>query len=112
MSLLIVDDNRAMRLLIRSILRTVSGDIVECGDGSEALAAYVAHRPAWVLMDVEMAGMDGLEATRAIVAAFPDARIVIVSQYTDAATRAAARAAGAVAFVAKDTLTELRALLT
>lgn len=112
MALLIIDDNREMRLLIRRIVRTVSDDVVECDDGSEALAAYDAHRPAWVLMDVEMARMDGLQATKAIVARFPDARVVIVSQYTDAATREAARAAGAVAFVAKDTLTELRALLT
>lgn len=112
MSLLIVDDNAGMRVLIRSIVRPVSDDVIECADGSEALAAYIAHRPAWVLMDVEMAGMDGLQATRAITAQFPDARVVIVSQYTDAATRQAARAAGAVAFVAKDTLFELRALLT
>jgi CheY-like chemotaxis protein len=112
MSLLIVDDNPKMRLLIRSIVRSISDDVVECADGADALAAYIAHRPAWVLMDVEMAGMDGLQATRAITGQFPDARVVIVSQHTDAATRQAARAAGAAAFVAKDALTDLRALLT
>lgn len=110
-SLLIVDDNAKTRLLIGSIVAHLGADVVECDDGSEALSAYVAHRPAWVLMDVEMARMDGLQATKAIVARFPDARVVIVSQYTDATTREAARAAGAVAFVAKDSLTDLRALL-
>lgn len=109
--LLIVDDNREMRLLIRSIVRNVSDDVVECDDGSEALAAYIAHRPEWVLMDVEMTGMDGLRATRAITAQFPDARIIIVTQHIDAGTRSAATAAGATGFVSKDNLTELLALL-
>ena len=99
-----------MRLLIRSIVRKVSDDIVECRDGSEALPAYIAHRPDWVLMDVEMAVMDGLRATRAIIAQFPDARIVIVTQHTDAGTRDAAKAAGATGFVSKDDLSELLAI--
>ncbi len=110
--LLIVDDNAKMRLLIRSIVGKVSADVVECDDGSEALPAYIAHRPEWVLMDVEMAGMDGIQATRAITARFPDARIIIVTQHTDAGTRSAAAAAGATGFVSKDNLIELRALLT
>jgi len=62
-SLLIVDDNREMRLLIRRIVRSVSEDVMECEDGSQALASYIAQRPDWVLMDVEMTGMDGLRAT-------------------------------------------------
>lgn len=111
MSILIVDDNREMRLLIRSVLRTITGDVVDCDDGSKALAAYIALRPDWVLMDVEMAGLDGLKATSAITARFPEARIVIVTQYTDAVTREAAQAAGAAAFVSKDDLTALRTLL-
>ena len=112
MRLLIVDDNAKMRLLIRSIVANVGGDVVECDSGSEALAAYIRHRPDWVLMDVEMAGMDGILATHAIRAGFPDARIIIVTQYTDVETRSAAAAAGAIGFVSKENLIELRALLT
>lgn len=111
MCILIVDDNKAMRLLIRSILRSIATVIVECADGSESLAAYSTHRPDWVLMDVEMPGMNGFDATKAIVAAFADARIVMVTQYADALTREAAQAAGAIAFVSKDDLTALCALL-
>ena len=110
-SLLIVDDNREMRLLIRSIVRNVTDTVVECDDGAQALSAYIAHRPDWVLMDVEMTGMDGLRATQAITAQFPDARIVMVTQHTDADTRSAAAAAGATGFVSKDNLADLRALL-
>ena len=112
MRILVVDDNAKMRLLIRSIVGNVGADVVECDDGSEALAAYISHRPDWVLMDVEMAGMDGIQATRAISARFPDARIIIVTQYTDAGTRSATAAAGAIGFVSKENLIELRALLT
>lgn len=112
MRLLIVDDNAKMRLLIRSIVAGVGADVVECGDGTGALAAYISYRPDWVLMDVEMAGMDGIQATHAITARFPDARIIIVTQYADATTRGAAASAGAVGFVSKENLIELRALLS
>lgn len=112
MRLLVVDDNAKMRLLIRSIVASVGGDVVECDSGAEALAAYNTHRPDWVLMDVEMAGMDGILATHAIRARFPDARIIVVTQYTDVETRRAAAAAGAIGFVSKENLIELRALLT
>jgi NarL family two-component system response regulator LiaR len=110
-SLLIVDDNREMRQLIKSIVHKLSDDVFECNDGSEALPAYIAHRPDWVLMDVEMKLMDGIRATKAITAEFPEAKVIIVTNHTDAYTRAAATAAGAMAFVSKDNLVELRSLL-
>ena len=110
-SLLIVDDHREMRLLIRRIVRSVSEDVRECEDGAQALASYTAHRPDWVLMDVEMAGMDGLRATKAIAAQFPGARIIVVTQHDDAGTRRAAASAGATAFVSKDNLADLLTIL-
>ncbi len=55
--------------------------------------------------------MDGLEATRRLRTAFPDARIIIVTQFGDAHLRAAAAAAGASDYVRKDNLLELRRLL-
>ena len=70
-----------------------------------------AHRPDIVLMDVKMAGMDGLAATRQIRQAFPEARIVMVSQWDDRALRDAARAAGAEAYVGKSDLLPLRRIL-
>jgi CheY-like chemotaxis protein len=109
-SFLIVDDSRQMRLLIKSIVCKVSDDVIECSDGQEALPAYINHRPDWVLMDVEMAVMDGLRATHAITTQFPDANVIIVTQHADAATRDAAKAAGATGFVTKDALTDLLAI--
>ncbi|MGH9846913.1 MAG: response regulator transcription factor, partial [Blastocatellia bacterium] len=118
MKVLIVDDNPAMRRLIRRMVLSPADDCFECADGAEALAAYEAHQldgADWVLMDVEMAGpqggMDGLTATRELRDAHPEARIVIVTKHNDEATREAAFNHGACGFVPKENLLELRALI-
>ena len=111
MKVLIVDDNEPMRRLIKSFIADLVDETVECGDGGEALTAYRSHRPDVVLMDVKMVGMDGLAATRQIRQAFPDARIVMVSQWEDRALREAALTAGAEAYVGKADLQPLRRIL-
>lgn len=112
MSFLIVDDNSVMRRTIRHVVGEFAGEIVECVDGAEALAAYRKHSPDWVLMDVEMREKDGLTATREICAKFSNAKIVIVTKHGDAEMREAARAAGACGFVVKENLLSLREILT
>jgi len=54
-----------------------------------------------VLMDIEMPGMDGIEAAAALVTVVPQSAVVILSIHTDRQTRMRAQAAGAVAFVEK-----------
>jgi CheY-like chemotaxis protein len=112
MKVLIVDDNKPMRRMIRTFIADLVGDIFECGDGSDALAAYREHQPDLVLMDVKMGRMDGFAATRQIRKSFPEARIVMVSQWEDAPLREAARSAGAEAYVDKSDLLPLRHILT
>lgn len=112
MNILIVDDSAQMRRALRSLVGDLADAVYECADGAEALAAYAAHRPAWVLMDIAMPKVDGLTATREIIAAFPDAQIVMVTNYDNADLRAQARAAGACAYVVKEDLLELRQVLT
>jgi CheY-like chemotaxis protein len=111
MRLMIVDDNPAMRRLLRSVVRGASESIWEYTDGTDALNAYREHLPDLVLMDIEMPHTDGLTATRAIRGEFPNARVVIVTQHADALTRSAAAAAGACAFVPKTDLSELRGIV-
>ena len=111
MKLLIVDDNAGMRRLIRGLVNDLAETINECGDGAEALAAFAEHRPDWVLMDIKMERLDGIAATRQIIAAFPEAQIVMVTDYGDAKLRAQASAAGACAFVVKEDLFALRGIL-
>ena len=112
MRLLIVDDNPQMRRLICSLLKDLSEEIAECSDGTQALAAYAQWRPDWVLMDIKMRQLDGIAATRQIRAAYPQARIMIVSDYGDHQLRDAARRAGACAYVVKEDLLAVRRILS
>lgn len=108
---LVVDDNAAMRALIRGLVAGVS-DVFECDSGEAAVARYVSVQPDWVLMDIRLGGMDGIEATRAIRRAHPGARVLMVTEYGDGRSRRAAAEAGAYGFVLKDDLRTLPALLT
>ena len=111
MKFLIVENNTQMRRLIAQIVGKSSDVVFECEDGAEALAAYREHLPDWVLMDIEMPQTDGISATRQIIAAFPEAKIAIVTDYNHANLREAATEAGACEYIVKENLTELRRLL-
>lgn len=93
MKLLIVDDNATVRRLIRSILANCAHEIHECADGLEALAAYTAILPDFVLMDISIKGLDGIAATRQIRAAHPAAMVIVVTDYDEGPLRNAARIA-------------------
>ena len=111
MNLLIVEDNQQMRRMIKQVVGDLALQMHECGDGSEALPAYTRHRPDWVLMDVRMKEMDGICATRQIKSVFPEANIMIVTDYDDDALREEARLAGARAYVVKENLQDVRRIL-
>ena len=114
MKLLIVEDNAQMRRLIRAVVADLAEASTECADGAEVVAAYAAQQFSAadrVLMDLQMPHVGGLEATRQLHAAFPDAVIIIVTQHDDPHWRAVATQAGACGYVLKDNLLELRRLL-
>jgi DNA-binding NarL/FixJ family response regulator len=111
MKIMIVDDHSGMREMLRSLFREPGCDVRECVDGSEALALYRSFQPDWVLMDIVMKNLDGLSAARAITAAFPQARVLIVANDQDARTRQAAQEAGACGFVPKDRLLDVRKIM-
>jgi DNA-binding NarL/FixJ family response regulator len=80
---LLVDDQSLLRLGLRMALDSQADfDVVgEAGDGAQAVAMTRALRPDVVLMDVRMPVMDGLEATRRIVAELPEARVLLLTTF-------------------------------
>ena len=110
MRILVVDDDPALRELVRFLMFGVA-EVHECEDGADALSAYERHGPDWVLMDLSMRGVNGLAALRQILAAHPEARVVIFTQHDSPALRTTAAQAGARGYFLKDDLTELRQLV-
>jgi two-component system, NarL family, response regulator NreC len=100
---LLVDDQAVVRRGLR-VLFHLEPDLEVVGEastGSEALALAQTLSPDVVLMDLEMAQMDGIAATAALRRVVPQSVVVILSIHDDAQTRRRAQAAGAVAFVEK-----------
>ena len=104
---LIVDNSQLMRELIKMMLAGVAEIVGECSDGADALEAYERLRPDWVLMDIGMKNVDGITATRQITTAYPQAKIIIVTDYNDDDLRSAAREAGASSYVIKENLLDI-----
>ena len=101
--LLVVDDQPAVRrgLRVRFHLEPDMQVVGEASTGREALTLAQTLAPDVVLMDIEMPGMDGIEATAALRTIVPQSAVVILSIHTERQTRIRAQAAGAVAFVEK-----------
>jgi DNA-binding NarL/FixJ family response regulator len=102
--LLLVDDQQLIRMGMRMVLEAQAEfDVVgEAGDGREAIAAAERLKPDVILMDVRMPGMDGIEATRAIVASNPASRIIILTTFDLDEYAFAGLHAGASGFLLKD----------
>ena len=96
--LMIVDDNLDLRRVMRRMISSIATKIVECEDDNEALAAYSRTPPDWVLMDIGMNGMDG------ITAAYPDARVIIVTNHNHDQYRQVTSDCGACSYVLKENL--------
>ncbi len=101
--ILLVDDQSAVRdgLRMRLELEPDLTIVGEAGDGLEAVALAQTLAPDVVVMDVEMPGLDGIEAARQLQERAPGMAIVMLSIHCDAATHTRAREAGASAFVEK-----------
>ena len=103
---LIVDDHALIRQELITLLTTVKGVTVigQASTGPQGVELAETLRPDLILMDVNMPGFDGIEATKRILAHNPTAKVVGVTINTDADVHAQMMAAGAVASLTKDTL--------
>ena len=104
MRVLIADDHPLFRDGMRGLLSTQPDmEVVgEATTGEEAVARAAELSPDVVLMDVKMPGTGGIEATRRIIAARPDARVLVVTMFEDDATVFTAMRTGARGYVLKD----------
>ncbi len=100
---LIVDDQEPFRRAARRVVELTAGfEVVgEAADGEEGVSIAAALSPGLILMDVKMPGIDGLEATRRIVAHDRTAKVVVLSTYGPDEYEGPALQAGAVAFLPK-----------
>jgi DNA-binding NarL/FixJ family response regulator len=108
MRVLLADDNVRFRQHIREFLTFEPNiEIVgEASDGREAVSKTLELQPDVVLMDVRMAGIDGLSATREIKANLPETIVVILSRFDLQEYREAALESGATDYVVKRNLFE------
>jgi DNA-binding NarL/FixJ family response regulator len=110
MKVVIADDQALVRGGFRLILRAAGIDVAaEAADGAQAVTAVLKHRPDVVLMDIRMPELDGIEATRRILAVGPAAagvRIIILTTFDLDQYVYAALAAGASGFLLKDVTPE------
>lgn len=106
-SVLIVDDQAPFRSVARSVVGLLPGwDVVgeaETGEASLSLAASL--HPRVVLMDINLPGISGIEATRRILRAAPETTVVLLSTYAAEDLPADARDCGAAGYLRKDDLT-------
>jgi DNA-binding NarL/FixJ family response regulator len=103
----IADDQALVRGGFRLILKAAGINVLaEAADGEQAVAAVLEHRPDVVLMDIRMPRLDGIEATRRIVASAAEPRIIILTTFDLDEYVYAALAAGASGFLLKDVTPE------
>ena len=103
MNVLVVDDHAMFGDAIRVLLegQTDIETVTVVSSGEDAVASLDIEEPDVVLMDVNLPGMDGIEAARQVLARCPSANVVVISSLHDPALIARAVEAGATGFIAK-----------
>jgi len=103
-TVVLVDDHAVVRTGLAQLL-SGAHDIEVVGqaaDGAEAIEVVRETRPDVVVMDLQMPGMDGVDATRVIVGEGLGSEVVVLTSYSDSARIVAALDAGAVGYLLKD----------
>ena len=104
--MLVVDDQAPFRLAARAVLRRLDGFEFagEASSGPQAIELVDTLHPSLILMDINMPDMNGIEATRRIVAGHPDVAVILCSTHDAKDLPAEAAASGAIAYVSKEHL--------
>jgi len=100
-TVLIVDDDRALRKLLRAYLEAVSISVLEAASGEECLAAVERSAPTLVLLDVRLPGIDGFEVLRRLELAGRAVPVILVTSVEDELDQLVGYRLGAVDYVVK-----------
>ena len=102
-TVLVVDDHPLVRQGLLAVLGSAEGIVVvaEASDGDEAIGLVTQLEPDVVLMDLQMPGMHGIDATRAIVAARPTTAVLVLTMFEDDDMVFSAVSAGAMGYLLK-----------
>ncbi len=102
--IMLVDDHRLVRAGLRRVLTEVADMtvIAEASSGEEALELVRNEVPDIVLMDINMPGIGGLEATRRLLQRCPQTRVIVVSMHLEEPYPSRMLAAGAAGYISKD----------
>ena len=101
LKILIADDHAGMRGVIRRSCAALAAEFIECENGEDAVRAFTAAPQDWVIMDVQMPRMDGFAATADILRFKQDARVILISQFSEPEYAEHARQSGAICFIGK-----------
>ncbi|TPW14861.1 MAG: LuxR family transcriptional regulator [Acidimicrobiaceae bacterium] len=105
-SVMLVDDHTMLRQGLRRSLETEGIPVIaEASNGDDAVRIALENKPDVVLMDVSMPQLDGIEATRRLMAADARQRVVILTMHIDRDVIERAMKAGAVGYMTKDSAT-------
>jgi two-component system chemotaxis response regulator CheY len=110
-TIMIVDDNKKMRDVIKDSLMDIPCDVIEYSNGKDAVEGYDTVLPDWVLMDVMMEPMSGIAALTEIRKNHPEAKVIMVTNSVEDSVSAASFKAGAFAFVKKESLFQIPDLI-
>jgi DNA-binding NarL/FixJ family response regulator len=104
-TVVLADDHAMVRLGLEQLLAGAEGIevVASAADGEAAVAAVQKHRPDVVLMDLQMPGVDGVEATNRIVDSGSESAVVVLTSFSDTERIVAALDAGAIGYLLKDT---------
>jgi len=101
--ILVVDDQEDNRRILRDLLTSAAFEVIEALTGEEAVTLAETQTPDLILMDIQLPGIDGYEATRRIkaIAALRTTPLIVVTSYALSGDDVKAFAAGADAYVSK-----------
>jgi two-component system, cell cycle response regulator DivK len=101
--ILVIEDQPDNRQILRDLLTSADFEVIEAVDGEAGLAAAAEHRPDLILMDIQLPGIDGYEATRRLKgdAGLRDVPVIAVTAHALSGAEQEARAAGCDGYISK-----------